>query len=223
MAAVFADILATPVEDDGVVFRPETLRAVAAREEDEYAGVRLDFVAELAGARLSMHVDIGYGDVITPGPVEIEYPSLLGQPAPRLRAYPPETVVAEKFQAMVALGMLNTRMKDFFDLWAIAGAFAFDGAVLASAIRTTFAHRETPDRFVRDGNAALKQHFFDQTQAQRKAEIEPDRVCDDLGRKPVALVVDGTKVHDPRPIIQTDIAELSPLQPSLRASAQPAS
>ncbi|WP_244564410.1 nucleotidyl transferase AbiEii/AbiGii toxin family protein [Rhizobium sullae] len=107
------------------------------------AGVRLDFVAELAGARLPMHVDIGYGDVITPDPVDTEYPSLLGQPAPHLRAYPPETVVAEKFQAMVALDMLNSRMKDFFDLWAIAGAPAFEGEVLARAIQTTFERRET--------------------------------------------------------------------------------
>ena len=81
ITAVFADILAMSVEDDGVVFKHETLRAAAAREEDEYSGVRLDFIAELAGARLPMHVDIGYGDVITPGPVQIEYPSLLGTTA----------------------------------------------------------------------------------------------------------------------------------------------
>ena len=144
LVATFADILAQPVEDDGVVFRPETLRAAATRAEDEHAGVRLDFVAELAGARLPMHVDVGYGDIVTPEPVEVEYPSLLDQPAPRLRVYPPETVVAEKFQAMVALGELNSRMKDFFDLWAIAGAFAFNGTVLAQAILKTFERRETP-------------------------------------------------------------------------------
>lgn len=91
-----------------------------------------------------MHVDIGYGDVITPEPVDIEYPALLGQPAPHLRAYPPETVVAEKFQAMVALDMLNSRMKDFFDLWAVAGGFAFEGEVLVRAMQTTFERREMP-------------------------------------------------------------------------------
>jgi hypothetical protein len=145
ITAVFAEILATPVVDDGLIFRTETLRAAAAREEDEYSGVRLNFVAELAGARLPMRVDIGYGDAITPGPVDIEYPSLLlGQPAAKLKAYPPQTVVAEKFQAMVALEMLNSRMKDFFDLWAIAGAFAFDGPVLARAIQATFERRATP-------------------------------------------------------------------------------
>jgi len=90
-----------------------------------------------------MHIDIGYGDAITPAAIDIEYPSLLDQPATRLRAYPPETVAAEKFQAMVALGMFNTRLKDFYDIWAIGGAFAFKGAVLARAIETTFGRRQT--------------------------------------------------------------------------------
>jgi len=204
IAIVFTNILATAVEDDGVVFRPETLRAAAAREEDEYAGVRLDFVAELAGARLPMHVDIGYGDVITPGPVEIEYPSLLGQPAPLLKAYPPETVVAEKFQAMVALGMLNSRMKDLFDLWAIAGAFAFDGAVLARAIRTTFERRETP--LPREMPSALTAAFAEAKQGQWAAFLR---------RTEIALA------PEPLPELQTRIAEL--VMPPAIAMAQSAS
>ena len=110
-----------------------------ARAEDEYSGVRLTMVAEIAGARLPVQVDIGFGDAVTPGVQDIDYPSLLDMPAPRLRAYPPETVVAEKFQALVALGMLNSRMKDFFDLWAISETFSFDGLVLADAIRATLS------------------------------------------------------------------------------------
>jgi hypothetical protein len=191
IAAVFVEILATQVEDDGVIFRPETLRAAVAREQDEYAGVRLDFVAELAGARLPMHVDIGYGDVITPGPVDMEYPSLLGQPAPHLRAYPPETVVAEKFQAMVALVMLNSRMKDFFDLWAIAGAFAFEGEVLARAIRTTFERRETP--LPTETPLALTAGFADAKQVQWAAFLR---------RTEIALA------PEPLPEVQARIAEL---------------
>ncbi|HEV2597730.1 nucleotidyl transferase AbiEii/AbiGii toxin family protein [Sphingopyxis sp.] len=143
LISVFQEILAMDVEDDGILIRPETLRAEAARAEDEYAGVRIDFLAELAGARLPMHVDIGYGDAVTPAPVAIEYPSLLDQPMAQLLAYPPETVVAEKFQAMVALDMINTRLKDFYDLWAIAGTFTFDGATLARAIAATFERRQT--------------------------------------------------------------------------------
>ncbi len=88
-------------------------------------------------------MDIGFGDVVTPDAREIDFPTMLEFPAPRLRAYPPETVMAEKFQALVALGMLNSRMKDFYDLWAIAITFRFEGAVLAEAIRATFERRAT--------------------------------------------------------------------------------
>lgn len=164
LAAIFQEILAVRVDDDGILFRLETLRAAAARAEDEYAGVRIDFVAELAGARLPMHIDIGYGDAITPGALDIEYPSLLEQPTARLRAYPPETVVAEKFQAMVALGMLNTRLKDFYDLWAIAGAFDFEGVILARAIETTFGRRQTP--LPQETPAALTQAYAEEKGAQ---------------------------------------------------------
>jgi hypothetical protein len=117
VAEIFRQVLEVPSED-GVIFKPETLRAAAARAEDEYSGVSLDVQAELAGARLPIHVDIGYGDAITPGVLDIDYPSLLDMPMPRLKAYPPETVLAEKFQAMTALGIANSRMKDFFDIWA---------------------------------------------------------------------------------------------------------
>jgi hypothetical protein len=164
LAAVFQEILAVAVEDDGVVFRSETLRAVAARAKEEYAGVRIDLVAQLAGARLPMHIDIGYGDVITPEAVTIEYPSLLDYPVAHLRAYPPETVVAEKFQALVALGMFNTRLKDFYDLWAIAGTFPFEGAVLARAIQTTFDRRQTP--LPEETPPALTPAYADEKQGQ---------------------------------------------------------
>jgi len=143
VAGIFREIMAIDA-DDGIVFKPETLVAAVAREEDEYSGVRIGFQADLAGARLSIHVDVGYGDAITPGAQDIAYPSLLDLPEPKLRAYPPETVVAEKFQAMTALGMVNSRMKDFFDIWAIANTFAFQGQVLAMAIQATFERRGTP-------------------------------------------------------------------------------
>lgn len=143
IAAVFREICGIDVEDDGVVFKPETLRAEPARAEDEYSGVRTTLTAEIAGARLALQIDIGFGDAVTPAVQEIDYPGLLDMPAPKLRAYPPETVVAEKFQALVALGMLNSRMKDFFDLWAISETFSFEGPVLADAIAATFDRRRT--------------------------------------------------------------------------------
>ena len=174
LAAIFQEILAVEVEDDGIIFRPDTLKAAAARAEDEYAGVRIDFLTELAGARLPMHIDIGYGDAVTPAPINIRYPSMLDQPMAELRAYPPETVVAEKFQAMVALDMINTRLKDFYDLWAIANSFEFDGAVLARAIAATFERRQT--KIPEQVPAALTAAYADERQGQwaaflRRTEI----------------------------------------------------
>jgi hypothetical protein len=143
IVAVFKEICAVGVPDDGVTFQPQTVHAEATRAEDEYEGVRLVLQATIAGARLPIQVDIGFGDAVTPGTRSVEYPSLLDMPSAQLRAYPPETVVAEKFQALVALGMLNSRMKDFFDLWAISRTFPFEGAVLSEAIRATFERRAT--------------------------------------------------------------------------------
>ncbi len=143
IVSVFCEICSFAAADDGVVFKPETIRAQAARLEEEYSGIRLTLDAEIAGARLPLQIDIGFGDVVTPGIQDIDYPSLLGMPLPHLRAYPPETVVAEKLQALVALGLFNSRMKDFFDLWAISETFAFAGSTLAQAIQATFERRAT--------------------------------------------------------------------------------
>ena len=114
------------------------------KEDEEYQGLRLKLTAMLASARIPIQIDIGFGDAIHPGPDEITYPTLLDMPAPTLKAYPRETVVAEKFQAMVMLGIANSRMKDFYDLWTLARQFEFDGQVLSEAIRATFDRRQTP-------------------------------------------------------------------------------
>ena len=113
--------------DDGVVFDVAGVEAAPIRDEDEYPGVRVRTGATIAGARLPIQIDVGFGDVITPEAIEIEYPALLDAPAPILRAYPPETVVAEKTEAIVSLGIANSRMKYFYDLWMIARTFAFEG------------------------------------------------------------------------------------------------
>ena len=104
------------VEPDGIAFNRTSIDASRIKEDADYEGIRVQFHATLARARIPMQLDIGFGDVITPGPTEIEYPSLLDFPAPVLRAYPKETVVAEKLEALTALGLLNSRMKDFYDL-----------------------------------------------------------------------------------------------------------
>ena len=140
---VLQEICGQPVDDDGVVFDIGAITAVPIREDVEYGGIRVRTSATIAGARIPIQVDIGFGDAVTPGPVEIVYPPLLDAPAPHLRAYPVTTVVAEKFQALVLLGIANSRMKDFYDLWLIGQTFEFDRASLADAVRQTFMRRGT--------------------------------------------------------------------------------
>ena len=140
--AIFRDALAIG-GDDGVEFDLDALRVARIREELEYGGVRLRGMASLAGARVNIVVDIGFGESVEPGLETIEYPVLLNMPAPTLRAYAPETVIAEKFQAMVALGRANSRMKDFYDVWILSRTFTFAEDRLARAITATFARRRT--------------------------------------------------------------------------------
>ncbi|MFN3653528.1 MAG: nucleotidyl transferase AbiEii/AbiGii toxin family protein [Armatimonadota bacterium] len=140
---IFRVLCATEVEPDGLVLHPDTVHGSEIREMEEYGGVRVTFLAVLDHARIPMQVDVGFGDPITPEPMEVDFPVLLDLPAPRLRVYPPETVIAEKLEAMVSLGLDNSRMKDFFDLWLLSHRFEFDGRVLASAVAATFRRRGT--------------------------------------------------------------------------------
>ncbi len=140
----FRNLCNVPVEDDGLVFIADSVRVELIRDATEYGGIRVTLLGDLAGARIPIQADIGFGDAVTPEPEQIEYPTLLEYPAPCLRAYPRETVVAEKYQALVNLGIANSRMKDFYDLWIMAHQFDFDGLTLSEAIRNTFARRQTP-------------------------------------------------------------------------------
>lgn len=141
---VFAEILSLEVQDDGVRFDLSSLTVGPIREEQEYGGVRVEVIARITTAQVRLQVDVGIGDVITPEAGIVDFPSLLDFPAPRLRAYPRETVVAEKLEAAVQLGMANSRMKDFYDLAVLARDFEFEGELLARAIRATFERRKTP-------------------------------------------------------------------------------
>jgi predicted nucleotidyltransferase component of viral defense system len=140
---VFADVCGEKVEGDGLTFLAETIRIEKIRDEEGYQGIRVLLEARLANARIPLQIDVGFGDVITPEPVEVEYPTMLGFPIAKMRAYPKETVVAEKFEALIKLGMANSRMKDFYDLWVMARRFEFRGAVLAEALSATFERRKT--------------------------------------------------------------------------------
>ena len=143
LQAVFRDLCTMEVEPDGLRFLEEAVGADRIRDQQEYCGVRVRLTADLDGARIALQVDVGFGDTVTPGVVEADFPTLLELPAPRLGTYPRETVVAEKFQAMVSLGIANTRMKDFYDVWMMATTFEFDGETLAAALVATFRRRST--------------------------------------------------------------------------------
>jgi Nucleotidyl transferase AbiEii toxin, Type IV TA system len=142
LVRVFRELVAIPAPD-GIEFMPETVKAGPIREDAVYDGVRVTLEARLAAARIHLQVDVGFGDAVSPAPREMAYPTMLDAPAPVLRAYPREAVVAEKLHAMVDLGLANSRMKDFFDLWFLATKFSFDGAALSESVRSTFARRET--------------------------------------------------------------------------------
>jgi hypothetical protein len=138
---VMREISQTAVADDGIVFDPGSFAGETIREDADYAGVRTEFIGRVDSARVHMQVDIGFGDVMTPGPEKLIYPTILDFPAPTLSGYSRETVVAEKLQALVQLRLLNTRMKDYFDLWLLLRQPELNKEVLATAIRRTFANR----------------------------------------------------------------------------------
>lgn len=140
---IFRDLCELPVAQDGLAFESDSVKAEEIREDNLYQGVRVTLVTRLGKARVPIQVDIGFGDAVTPKPVQTDFPTLLDFPAPRLAMYPRETVVAEKFEAMVRLGLANSRMKDFYDIWALSREFDFDGGVLSAAIQATFKRRTT--------------------------------------------------------------------------------
>jgi predicted nucleotidyltransferase component of viral defense system len=140
---VVRDICKQKVEPDGLAFDVASVTGTAIKEDADYAGVRVTFQVTLQNARVSMQIDMGFGDVVTPAAVQANYPTILEFPAPRLLSYNRQTAVAEKFEAMVKLGELNSRMKDFYDIWLLSRQFDFDGALLAKAVARTFANRGT--------------------------------------------------------------------------------
>ena len=143
LAAVIKDVCSYQYLHDGIVFDPTSVAAAIIKEHAEYEGVRIRFIGNLGSARVHMQVDVGFGDTISPKATIQDYPTMLPLAAPRLAIYPPETVVAEKVEAMVKLGILNSRMKDFFDVWRLSHIGTFTSQGLESAIRQTFNNRGT--------------------------------------------------------------------------------
>lgn len=192
VAQVFREIAAVSV-DDGIVFDPASVIVEEIRKEAGYGGVRVVIAGELAKARCKTQIDVGFGDAVTPGPVDSVYPVLLDDlPAPRLRAYPTYTVVAEKLHAIALLGMTNSRVKDYFDLSVLLERETLDADLLAQAIKATFERRgmDVPttlpvgltDEFAHDASRqALWQAFV------KKNELAPEPLAAIVGRLRLAL------------------------------------
>lgn len=155
------EVCAVPCPEDGLQFDLSDLTIQTIRPEDEYSGKRARFRAVLGSARIAVQLDIGFGDAVAVEPEEITYPTLLPElPAPRLRAYPRQLTIAEKFEAMVQFGTRNSRMKDFHDIWALAGAFAFDGLQLQRAVAACFERRGTP--WTAEASRVLAPPFYEE-------------------------------------------------------------
>jgi predicted nucleotidyltransferase component of viral defense system len=142
MVSIFREVCSVSF-NDGVFFDANSVQGERIREQVEYGGLRITANAAVEQAKVRVLIDIGFGDATEPGLQEIDLPAMLDFPAPRLRAYAPETVIAEKFQAMVVLGRANSRMKDLYDIWALSRTFEFNDGRLARAIAATFARRKT--------------------------------------------------------------------------------
>jgi Nucleotidyl transferase AbiEii toxin, Type IV TA system len=144
LVGIFRDIIELESPgNDGLTFDYNSIRAFPIREDQLYEGIRVTIIGLLHTARIPLQIDVGFGDAVIPAPEDIKYPSLLGHPAARLRAYSPYTAAAEKIDTMINLGMINSRMKDFYDIWLMSGIFEFNGTILQDSMKNTFIRRGT--------------------------------------------------------------------------------
>ncbi len=179
LETILRDVCRTGVPDDGLIFLEDRVKSEHIKKDDEYQGIRLHLEARMGSARIPLQIDVGFGDAVTPAPKQEELLTLLDFPSPHILTYPWETVIAEKFQAIVELGMDNSRMKDYFDLNYLAATRSFDGPLLAKAIQAAFARRKTS--LPEAPPVGLQQEFAEdkikQTQWRafvRKFQIEED-------------------------------------------------
>lgn len=181
LLAVFRELIAVEDLADGLEFLGDTLQALPIRKDAGYPGVRISLFATLDRARIPVQCDIAFGDAVTTAPEQRRYPTVLDMPAPLLPVYPPETVIAEKLEALVKLGRFNTRLKDYFDLWLLMRFEAIDREMLPQAVAATFARRSTPlpaelpagftETFAAD-RAAMWRAFLDRSALQAPELLE---------------------------------------------------
>lgn len=187
--SLIRNILIVPVEEDGLVFDSGSLQSEQITEDADYEGIRVRFRGALDSARIVMQIDIGFGDIVYPAPEEAVLPTMLEFPAPKLLCYSRESAIAEKFEAMIKLGFLNSRMKDFYDIWLLSRQFDFTGRDLAEAIRLTFEQRKTafPVRI-----ESFSEDFVNEKQVQWAAfhkKLDQEHIPSDL--REIVLHLDG--------------------------------
>ena len=198
---IFTDACMVDVVDDGLRFDAASIVTDDIRDDQEYHGIRVRLVGYLGNARIAIQIDVGFGDAITPAPTIIDYPTILDLPAPRIRAYHPATVVAEKFNAMIVLGMMNSRLKDFYDVHVILRNMNIDDQELAEAIQATFERRNTPlpnemplvftEDYVNDGNKETQWRAFLKRSQLADYDLPFSRIVHDLQQRlwPVVLQI----------------------------------
>lgn len=192
LRAIFSEICKIAVEPDGLTFNPDTIQITEIREELEYPGQRIKLESRMGNARINIQIDIGFGDSIVPDPVEIDYPTLLNMPSPHIRVYPMETVVAEKLETVVSKGILNSRMKDFYDLRSLSQNFEFNGSSLTKAIKATFNRRGTSipsdypvsftEEFYANPDKQVQWQAFLKTSKLENEKLEFSEVVNDIQR-----------------------------------------
>ena len=170
VARIIQEVCVQEVEPDGLSFDKNTVQSERIKEDADYEGVRVNLIGYLGKAKIPLQIDIGFTDVVSPTPIMLKYPTIFQMPAPYLRCYPPESVVAEKLHALVFLGSVNSRMKDFYDLWVLAEQFEFDGRKLQEAINGTFQRRNTA--LPSETPVGLSDSFAAENQAQWQAFIQ---------------------------------------------------
>jgi predicted nucleotidyltransferase component of viral defense system len=171
---IIQEVCVQEVKPDGLTFDRSTVQSERINEGANYEGVRVNLTGFLSKAKIPLQIDIGFADVVSPAPISLKYPTILHMPAPQLRGYPPESVIAEKLQALVFLGSVNSRMKDFYDLWVLAEQFEFDGRTLQQAIVNTFRRRNTA--LPGETPTGLSDAFADENQAQWQAFVQRMRL-----------------------------------------------
>jgi predicted nucleotidyltransferase component of viral defense system len=176
---IVREICEVPVDrDDGLTFDLDSIQAETIQEQNAYEGIRARFAVYLERSRIRIQIDVGFGDAVYPAPEIQSYPVLLeDQPVPRIRTYPPETILAEKIHTIIRFDTLNSRLKDFYDIWYLSETRDIDGNTICEAIEMTFSRRETPVP------AAFRDTFFEEFASlnasrwpafQRKLQIDEE-------------------------------------------------